>query len=920
MKTILAIFFGLALFTLPFMRDAAAQSSLESGLVAWWPLDEGVGSTLHDYSWHGNTGSLNGGSWSAGRIGGAIDLDGVDDFIDLGDFASIKTSAKTISFWIKPSDLNHDRRIISNIDLNERFSIMIYGGQLVMTSDSLPSNNGLSPLVANLGPAGVWTHYAVVFDGNGQVTGYKNGVAQSTSSTNTSQVSQIGFGARLTYIHNYGSTYKGSVDDLRIYDRALSTVEVNQLSVSTVTPAPIVPTVRTVKKDGSGDFSTLNACALAVRPGDTCLVYSGTYNEKLSPSISGSYQFPITFRSAPSQDVQVDGIDLDKVTGVWIEGMKFRSVSQYQIEWLFDGYYSAGMFANGDYWVLGPVIVQNISPSFNGLHNGWEVNPVPQTVQQVRDHPTQAFDFGQKGHSDQGPESQRSFDPQRVPPLPYSAQPGQSLVKAYSIDQDIDPTKVTGCKSQPTYTTCLKTAAVLTVVASIPANYGKSVFRPPYVGANKPFYSLNQLQLNRLPSLARVEGTPSIRSLFEKMRRMQFSYLASYTNEMAPLLNHPAYWPSVARNNNEAILRLMLNEPMEDRMDLLIAVVQGGIDRYHTSTLWENGFNLGESMWAGEKVSIAFAGAMLDSAEIMDHIDWQAHHYRIDLEDVCLEQKTRSGVPTYGLLERPLEEADYGNYWTQRLSGVLSNSFSFAVDPYGYTESAGLRSVGDGYQLDFTSGGSWKGAALVGALIPIIKQSWNNPNFFDYVDRWMNIGQWTQPDACAPFTGSCVGGSNPGARCSTQEELFVPDAYETSGNSACLGGGTCDYTPRGSCVGGSNPGAACSYSFASGAATGCSGGNCSYTYFGKTFGDFKTSDGKHHCILDPNLVAGSTESIFSCQPGKLCGRYPKRHGTFKGRSGSGQSASNFVDAMWAAYRNLNTNNNAPAAPTGLQFR
>ena len=50
-------------------------------------------------------------------------------------------------------------------------------------------------------------------------------------------------------------------------------------------------------------------------------------------------------------------------------------MSQWGITFTFDKNYETGTFANGDYWVIGPVKITAISPAYSGGKNGWEVNP-----------------------------------------------------------------------------------------------------------------------------------------------------------------------------------------------------------------------------------------------------------------------------------------------------------------------------------------------------------------------------------------------------------------------------------------------------------------------------------------------------------------------------------------------------------------
>jgi hypothetical protein len=86
------------------------------------------------------------------------------------------------------------------------------------------------------------------------------------------------------------------------------------------------------------------------------------------------------------------------------------SVSQYGITFTFDKQYEVGTFLNGDYWVLGPVVITRITPDFDGTRHGWEVNPV------YVHPPAQGFRGGIAG-----------FNPALVPVLPYTAAPGKDF-------------------------------------------------------------------------------------------------------------------------------------------------------------------------------------------------------------------------------------------------------------------------------------------------------------------------------------------------------------------------------------------------------------------------------------------------------------------------------------------------------------
>ena len=175
------------------------------------------------------------------------------------------------------------------------------------------------------------------------------------------------------------------------------------------------------------------------------------------------------------------------------------SISQDGITFIFDKEYVSGQFANRDYWVLGPVTITSITPDFDGSIHGWEVNPVFEGPQ--------GFD-ARAGN----------YDSSLVPDLPYAARPGESIVKAISTDinnQDCRP--------------CLKTAAILTVLAEVPPEDGAAVFRPPYVGSDKPLYYVEDLRTDLLPSYAPVPDAPSLDWVESRYKPVQLDHKGGRT-------------------------------------------------------------------------------------------------------------------------------------------------------------------------------------------------------------------------------------------------------------------------------------------------------------------------------------------------------------------------------------------------------
>jgi hypothetical protein len=225
------------------------------------------------------------------------------------------------------------------------------------------------------------------------------------------------------------------------------------------------------------------------------------------------------------------------------------SVSQYGITWTFSQAHEVGQFANGDWWVVGPVTITALTPEYVNGFNGWEINPTSTTKQ--------GFD-----------KRVDSFKDSLVPGLPRTITTAVSIVKSISTDT-----------TQATCRPCLRTAAVLTVVTAIPPDSGATVFRPPYFGVAKPYISTTSLRTDLLPSLAPVANTPTLAATAANFQRVQLDHKEGWTcRAMHPADNLPDYGSTIAGRNADGVLRLLLNDPLANRMPLLINLVQYGID------------------------------------------------------------------------------------------------------------------------------------------------------------------------------------------------------------------------------------------------------------------------------------------------------------------------------------------------------
>ena len=190
-----------------------------NGPVGWWKLDENTGTSAADATGNGYTGTLAASpatpAWTTGKYGYALSFDGTDDYM-------------TVSTFQKPADFSYSMRLYLNAAQGGWATILEFGNDSpwfgINGGDGklqLYSNN---PTGATVLSTGVWYH-AVVTSAGGVSKIYLNGVQDGSNGTGNTATT-TGFGVA----HNNGDGYfNGRVDDLRIYNRALSVAEVKEL-------------------------------------------------------------------------------------------------------------------------------------------------------------------------------------------------------------------------------------------------------------------------------------------------------------------------------------------------------------------------------------------------------------------------------------------------------------------------------------------------------------------------------------------------------------------------------------------------------------------------------------------------------------------------------------------------------------------
>lgn len=220
-----------------------AIQQAKTGLIHWWKFDEPRGNVANDSAGSAN-GAITGATFDSNSADGAGSLlfDGVDDRVDLGTLDVPAGNAITIAAWFRADDFDiRDARIISKASgtssaahywmmstINDASGLHFLRFRLKTNgiTSTLHGNNASGRLFT-----GVWTHAAMVYDG-AEMRIYKDGVLvgsmakTGTIDTNASVQATIGnqpIGAG-------PRAFDGRLDDIRIYDRALSEKEIQLLA------------------------------------------------------------------------------------------------------------------------------------------------------------------------------------------------------------------------------------------------------------------------------------------------------------------------------------------------------------------------------------------------------------------------------------------------------------------------------------------------------------------------------------------------------------------------------------------------------------------------------------------------------------------------------------------------------------------
>lgn len=407
-----------------------------------------------------------------------------------------------------------------------------------------------------------------------------------------------------------------------------------------------------------------------------------------------------------------------------------RSVSQHGITWTFDRDVLVGRFINGDFYVVGPTTIVALDPQPL-------VGPeVPESELGTREKARVRNQTWVRNGSMRNPPARREvaydsgvrnyFKPDLLAVPPIRLQPGDRLVSTISFKVGEEPHfPYHGGRGSREHhdNSPIRVAAVLTCLPEAPP---ADAFRPSYGDSEARIYLARNLRRHLLPRLPPPTKSPNLDLWLRVFERPWIN--TCHFGFDQPMENMPHYGQWVGQAQSIGGLLLMLDLDPSKKEQLMIRLVQIGIDYWGLVRQGHPGWPAHGGHGSGRKFPIVIAGLLLGDPEMAS--------------PTRTFPKVEFGEDNQTML---------GQGWTGAHalfaghSGISRATGHPPRPPWGPYEHLHPSSwipdqrQSEAYRRANTSS-AWVGQALALHLLNA-RDAWNHDPFFAYVDRWM-----TEPD------------------------------------------------------------------------------------------------------------------------------------------------------------------------------
>jgi hypothetical protein len=240
---LLSTFFALFINGTAVSAAAIVRPPNNLGLVGYWSFDEGRGTHASDMSGNGNNGTFAGNPlWVSGRLGRSLDFNGSTDYVSVANSTSLSFgTAITQAAWVNVDSCNSNATIATKVNA---YYFQVHSDCKIATY-TYPAAGGSSAYTYSTSaiPLNRWTHVVFTEDPTGLRKMYIDGVLDNTIQR---EVGVQTSSAPLTIGSEVSSRrLNGTIDEVRIYNRALSASEVYSLYANTKsTIVGVTPTDR----------------------------------------------------------------------------------------------------------------------------------------------------------------------------------------------------------------------------------------------------------------------------------------------------------------------------------------------------------------------------------------------------------------------------------------------------------------------------------------------------------------------------------------------------------------------------------------------------------------------------------------------------------------------------------------------------
>ena len=388
----------------------------------------------------------------------------------------------------------------------------------------------------------------------------------------------------------------------------------------------------------------------------------------------------------------------DRPTG---GGSLKTSISQFGITWTFDKPYTVGQFANGDWWVVGPVKIVRIDPASatsGRVMNGSMINPDPKLdTDQGYDSAMSHCRYKANLNVAAGVSSAR----------PLTVAPNSSLVSTRSLAEAKQRSQIKG-------------ASVLTV---LPTEAPAGAFRPPYCGNDKTVkFNKSQLNYSLLLNLDPTKSAPTRAKMERAVERVWLDHIHQFMGQnIHPSENMKVYARDMSGEMGDVALMLHTKMTNAEKEVLMIRFVQLGIDLMGILDAggkrhWKGNGGHG----SGRKWPILFAGIVLNDSHMKTAVTDKSNYFGEDQQTFYVEE-TSPGVFNYGK----------GGYNASH-KGMPEWGMTHATDPNKDTVEWGKNP----YRVCCTAN-CWTGFVLCARLMKV-QHLWKHDALFDYQDRYID--------------------------------------------------------------------------------------------------------------------------------------------------------------------------------------